>query len=1285
VNPVLVEALGELIATAIATSLGKSWTAIKRSPEAKRVRDAIDQALLDAFRDAYCSPVTADDDWVIAVAGIWEQAFTTDVLQALVRCLANVNDGEREFAAVAVQALRDSGCDVMALDRVFWVAQFLCVLPRLLFDQLQTAALESNSAARDLVGHLLDQRAEARATRAQIVSATPRQFRDDTVALLHRLDEEARTGRLPPYLPRGADVSRLACTVRVRPGVRIGLHPEASAEAASEQAYQLPVERAAKSESAAPWPEVATGKPRVVVLGDPGLGKSWLIRTETHRLCRQALTTIERGDDVGALLIPLPVRCDQLVACDGESLAEAATGYLVAQRLVPQRSQLGLQARIDAGGIVLLLDALDELASDEDYGRLKELLRSWQTQVGDRARCVLTSRIAGYRGSPLPGADEVELQAFTPEDVNAAIAAWRLPPPVSAQVLSLAADRAVAGMARVPLLLALLCSLAEMPTGEQVPITRGDLYQRVLRWFLTREHRAEDGRARPELRAEEVDALLDILAPVAFHFATLPAGWMDLMPPGQLRDTIRLAGPAFIDRKQPASDIVQELSIDAGILVPAGNPSAGRHPSYLFFHRTFAEYLVARHLASLPEADWLDAVDQHLWFDPDWAEVIHLLGAQLDQGAARRLVEHLLGQADDPFHHGLLTAVRVMGERPDPDQLLPAEHLRAIADRVLPLIDHPVTRPTTASQLAQVPRLPKPVVDGLLARLSERDLDLLLAVVVTLAGLDAPFVTDALLACLDDPDREVRWTVGMALAEWDAPVVTNGLLSRLEAPNPDVRDMAVRGLAGRDAPEVVDGLIGRLADPEPSVREAAVRALAGRNTPAVTDALLDRLSDPEEQVRWEAVYSLAGRDSPEVTDALLTRLETPNPEGQEAPVEALPAGMTIIINSDLPVRRAAVEALADRDAPAVTERLLALLDHRDLYVRRAAVDALAGNDAPVVTDALLARLGDPISLVRLAAATALAGRDTRAVTDALLTCLGDREPFVQQAAIRALSRRHTPAVTAALLDRIEAPDPDVPEPEVEAQSWDELPTQPPRVITADSFMRRAAVEALAGRNAAAVTEALMACLDHRDSHVREGAVQALAGRDTPAVTDALLARLGDEDERVRKGAVQALAGRDTPAVTDALLARLEDWDWNVKRAALEALADRDTPGVAEALLAGLDATSPGWRWVREALVQALAGRDTLAVTDALATRMNDRDPHVAMTAVKALAGQDAVGLLALARHVRSLNPVALQAAYEGAERMASGLYMQLPAESQAGIRADLAWLTMAVCHSRPPN
>ena len=133
---------------------------------------------------------------------------------------------------------------------------------------------------------------------------------------------------------------------------------------------------------------------------------------------------------------------------------------------------------MDAGGIVLLLDALDELTTDEQYGRLKELLRSWQAQVGDGARCVLTSRIAGYRGSPLSGAREVELQAFTPQDVTAAVAAWQLPAPAAARVLARVKDPAVAGMTRVPLLLALLCSLVAKPDSQQLPATRGELYER---------------------------------------------------------------------------------------------------------------------------------------------------------------------------------------------------------------------------------------------------------------------------------------------------------------------------------------------------------------------------------------------------------------------------------------------------------------------------------------------------------------------------------------------------------------------------------------------------------------------------------------------------------------------------------------------------------------------------------------------------------------------------------------------------------------------------------------
>ena len=874
------------------------------------------------------------------------------------------------------------------------------------------------------------------------------------------------------------------------------------------------MERADDSEPARRWPEVEAENLRLVVLADPGLGKSWLIRTETSRLCRQALAAVDRGEEAGELLIPVPVRCDQLVVGEGQSLTEVVAEYLVGQRLVPPRSRSGLQSRFNNGGIVLLLDALDELATAEQYGRLKELLRSWNTQVGDRMRCVLTSRIAGYRGSPLPGALEVELQAFTPEEVTAAVNAWRFPPAISARVLTWAKDPAVAGMTRVPLLLALLCSLAvEPPDGQELPTTRGELYERVLRWFLTRVHRAEERPDRPELLAEEVDALLEILAPVAFNFASLPAGWTDLMSADQLRTAIRLAGPAFTERNRSAADILQELSIDAGILVPAGDPSAGRRPSYLFLHRTIAEYLVARHLASLPEADWLDVINQHLWFDPDWAEVIPMLGGQLDASGACRLVDHLLDQADDPFHHALLTAVRVIAERPDPDELLPAGDLQAIAEVALGLIDHPVTRPGVAAMLAVVPRLPVPMVDGLLTRLDDPDWSVRRVAAAALARREDPAVTDGLLARLDAPDLDVREAVVEALADRGASAVTEGLLGHLEALDEGVREAAVRALGRRKDPAVTDGLLASLDDPRAGVREAAVQALADRGSLAVTNGLLARLDDSDLGVR-EAAVQAAGRGSLAVTNGLLARLD----------------------DSDLGVREAAVQALADREDFAVIDGLLSRVNVPDPEIRRAAVEALAGREDPAVIDALLALLDDPDLRVRTAAVRALAHREDPVVIDGLLALLDDGERPMRAAAVRALARRENHAVTGRPLTRLDNRDRDA---QQDSEVIDRLLSP---LYELDLSVRQAAAEALTDRDVAAFTNWLLARVDHLDPSVREATVRTLADRDDPAVTSALLARLDDPNLNVRQAAVEALASRENPTVTSGLLSRLKDPD-----------------------------------------------------------------------------------------------------------------------------------------------
>jgi hypothetical protein len=129
----------------------------------------------------------------------------------------------------------------------------------------------------------------------------------------------------------------------------------------------------------------------------------------------------------------------------------------------------------------------------------------------------------------------------------------------------------------------LLCSLAAQATArEALPRTRGQLYERVLRWFLTGAHRSLDDPSAPVRDDVEVEALLQILAPLAFTFATQPAGWTDLMPSDNLLNAIRSAGPALTDLGRAAKDVLRELSVGAGVLVPDGDPSAGRSARYLF-------------------------------------------------------------------------------------------------------------------------------------------------------------------------------------------------------------------------------------------------------------------------------------------------------------------------------------------------------------------------------------------------------------------------------------------------------------------------------------------------------------------------------------------------------------------------------------------------------------------------------------------------------------------------------------------------------------------------------
>jgi predicted NACHT family NTPase len=285
---------------------------------------------------------------------------------------------------------------------------------------------------------------------------------------------QAENGRLPSYLGGSRDVTSLSRDVLVRPGVR-GSKPGQDPESRGHQPYALAADRdrraAAKPEL---WLEAAANHDRLIVLADPGLGKSWLIRSETRRLARAALSDL--ADSGRAVIVPVPLRCDQLAAGEGPDLPSRAAAFLTAQGLLPDRSRDLLAAKIAAGEAVLLLDALDELTTSQT-GSVRAVVAAWADQPNAPARCVITSRIAGYTGPPLSGAVEVELQPFTQDDVREFIRAWRLPMAGENQLTGRIREApAVAAMARIPLLLAMLCSLVSQPGTRTLPATRTGLY-----------------------------------------------------------------------------------------------------------------------------------------------------------------------------------------------------------------------------------------------------------------------------------------------------------------------------------------------------------------------------------------------------------------------------------------------------------------------------------------------------------------------------------------------------------------------------------------------------------------------------------------------------------------------------------------------------------------------------------------------------------------------------------------------------------------------------------------
>ncbi len=424
---------------------------------------------------------------------------------------------------------------------------------------------------------------------------------------------------------------------------------------------------------------------RIVLLGDPGTGKSWTLRMTTLRLAYQALQLAEDpASDLDGVILALSVRCEDLAAATREpdrppdTLTTVALDAALKDVPAPPPVRAWLADHCRTHQTVYLLDAFDEIA-ERDRANVTALLDAAPL---DTARIIVSSRISGYsRAVFLPAhSAEAEILPFGGPDITEFVNAWDLPAQGRAELIEHLSRPSIARMAQIPLLLAFLCHLAS--ANQPLPETRAETYGRIVRRFLRGEHHETADWAEgklpegPVVRERELRRTLRLLA---FAIATSPAGWADELSSMALEG--HLAGmprPGNLS----AAETLSVLADRVGILIPDGDLRDGRDASYSFIHRTFAEYLCAEYLVSNPEMFHFAAAN-YLHLSPDWRET-WLLAASYDPAT---IVQVLAGTGPDPLYTALSIGAEAVADMPEAQRTVIGKQIDELSVRAATLAE----------------------------------------------------------------------------------------------------------------------------------------------------------------------------------------------------------------------------------------------------------------------------------------------------------------------------------------------------------------------------------------------------------------------------------------------------------------------------------------------------------------------------------------------------------------------------------------------------------------------
>ncbi|WP_433064097.1 caspase, EACC1-associated type [Dactylosporangium sp. CS-033363] len=1013
------------------------------------------------------------------------------------------------------------------------------------------------------------------------------------------------------------------------------------------------------------------GHRRVVILGDPGSGKSAVTRFLALSLA---------GGSVPARLtglrdhLPVLIELRSFLAHLGDGRCESFLDYLDHRADTDQLGlpREGLTRHLRGGGRALFLfDGLDEILDPQRRDATAIQIAGFAAQFPS-ARVVVTSRVAGYARRTLTeaGFDHFTLDDLDDEQIEQFLSGWQAHTARTqedeaavqrARIRDAIADSAaIRELAGNPLLLTIL---AVMARDQELPKDRWKLYDHaaevlLVHWDVNRQLREHHNA---ELDEYATKALLQRLA---LFMQSRPSGLSGnyIAKP----ELVVVFEDYLVERYSYSRGIANAMANTMIDQLRERNFMLGRYGPrlYGFVHRAFLEFFCAQAIVERfqrGDPEWtlerLRGLFAEHWADADWREVLRLIVGRLRDRPAGELIEMLAVEVNRPWPAeefpqppwNLVLAAQCLAEVADVRTVAIAA--QAVLRQLILFIEHGISvADRTTAEIVEAAILPTVRVLGerwpgraafmfWYRRRGVRVSWITGSFATRIAALLAT-PQDGIEDVLDDllgdiADRRARQALIAGLAEVAAAPRSAGLARRARCAallagrarddqGGAVRLAAVEALVahfGTD-PQTTELLVERAADdPYPEVRLMAVRALGARDELGdAAGTVLVQLAgrDPAEPVRRAAVQALGRHlaDRPKF-ERLLRDLVRDDPDAGivESATHALVEG------AGADVRALLMGRAADERSEAVRRCALRLLAERypdeDLPVLLA--DALRHDRDPRTrAEALevLVRLeqAGPAVLADVAAHDGDGG--LRLVA---LRTLTERYPADRDVLVRAATADRDADVRAFALSRLAElwPDDDTAMLLVDRARLDDAAVTrltATRLLD-EQFAGDSRTRSLVMRQAA----------EEVDPVVRLAAVRALIrlSGGSPEVREQLLDRIGSDTEpRIVSEAAEAIA--DWPDYRGRVLDRLagqarRGTDTRVRLAALETLVASFRPDEPAELLRELAAEEPDpqvFRLVAESIGPEHIGAQALAAL--LTIRAAAPDPAIRREACRLL-------------------------------------------------------------------